>query len=419
MDKEPAWADPKQMEWFALKLEPGSEAEEWFDNLQAAEKDSMVTLKAIFDTAYPPDPKATKTIQDKWDRLCKYILEEDHMLDVDENGVYEYVRWGARMLTLSKGISDVNGLQASQIRDQLPKPMRRLIGEVVTFQELATKVQAVKKRVLEEAVEDRAEVATLRRELASSRTNQRAAADTSTKALTAAMSNLTFGKTNSQQSQLQSVISALANGMAPRAQQAIGMAQKTPQAAQAPRGQNAAAGQQGGFQFLRHSDADIELRARAPEVRLADYQRTKLRRTTTMEDFRAQVTEYERTHGNILATERRGYPLTPGTHDSGSGECVDCGYGRHRGEACTSPKLSYKERDYRRMASTIAWEIRKAGGVVAAPAAAAPNVNQATANLFMLLTQAASALQAQLGDDPGEGAHIEEVDSGNGDGVSE
>lgn len=176
---------------------------------------------------------------------------------------------------------------------------------------------------------------------------------------------------------------------------------------------------------MKHSDADLALRTRAPAVRLADYQRTKLRRTTTVEEHRAQIADYDRTHGNILGTEQRGYPLTPGTDDSGTGECMDCGYRRHRGEDCTRPKLSFKERDYRRMAGAIAWEIRRGGGDAgggrggAAASGVPPNLNQAAANIFLLLSQAANAIQAQQGGDSDHGAHIEEVRPGNGDGVGE
>lgn len=101
MDREPGWSEAKQMEWFNLKLEPGSEAEEWFDELKASEKTDMATLKPLFDAAYPPNPKATESVQDKWDRLLKHTLEKDHMLDVDEDGVHEYVKWSVHMLTIS------------------------------------------------------------------------------------------------------------------------------------------------------------------------------------------------------------------------------------------------------------------------------------------------------------------------------
>lgn len=409
MDREPEWLAPKQIRWFRLKLEPGSEAEEWFDALTASEKADMATVKPLFDAAYPPDPKATKSVQDKWDRVLKHVLEEDRMLDLDEEGVYAYVRWGARMLTLSKGIDDTNGLQAGQLRDRLPKPLRKLVGEVTTFKDLATKVQAVKKKELEEAVEDRAEVTTLRQELASSRSYQRAAPETPTRGATAALANMSFGRANTGQQPIQSLLAALAGaGGLPRAP-----------AAQAPRVQNAAFAQRGGFQPLKHSDEDIALRTRQPAIRLADYQRTKLRRATTMEEYRAQIAEYDRTHGNVLGTERRAYPITPGTADAGTGECMDCGYARHRDEACTRDRLSYKERDYRRMAGAIAWGVRRDGGGGAAAGAAAPNVNQVAANLFLLLTQAAQAMEAQSNDGGDGGAHIEEVGQGNGDGVSE
>lgn len=159
MDRQLEYNAAKQMRWFKLKLEPGSEVEEWYDVLDAADKQDMDTLRPFFDTAFPPDPKATKTVQDKWDRLLKHILVEDRMLDIDEDSVYVYVKWGMRMLTLSKGIDDANGLQAGQLRDQLPRSLRKLVGEVSSFRDLATKVQGVRKKALEEAVEDRAEVA--------------------------------------------------------------------------------------------------------------------------------------------------------------------------------------------------------------------------------------------------------------------
>lgn len=410
MDREPGWADSKQMDWFALKLEPGSEAEEWFDKLQSSEKQDMATLKPLFDTAYPPDPKATKSVQDKWDRLLKYVLDEDRMLDVDEEGVYQYVKWGARMHTLSKGIDDTNGLQVSQIRDRLPKPLRRLVGEATTFKDLADKVKAVKKKTLEEAVEDRAEVNNLRRELAA-RPQARSQAEASTKELSAAIASMSLARPNTQP--LQALMTALAGAAAP-------------QAVQAPRVQPNAGLARGAFQFLRHTEADIALRERDPAVRLADYQRTKLRRATNAEEYRAQIAEYERVHGNVLGTERRGYPLTPGTADAGSGECMDCGHVRHQGVACTMNKLTFKERDYRRMAGAIEWGIRRAGaargamgGAAAAAGPAAPNVNQTAANLFLLLTQAAGNYQAQQDMAQDQGAHIEEVGQGNGDGVSE
>lgn len=232
-----------------------------------------------------------------------------------------------------------------------------------------------------------------------------------TRGATAALANMSFGRANASQQPLQSLIAALGGGVAPQA----------PQAVQAPRVQNAAFGQQGGFQVLKHSVADLALRERPPAERDTDFQRTKLRRAGTMDEYRAQVAEYNRVQGNVLGTEHRGYPMTPGTAEPGTGECMDCGYPRHRNEACTKDRLLYKERDYRRMAGAIAWGLRggqgRRGGAVAA--AAVPNVNQAAVNLFMLLTQAASVMQAQRDEVVDGNVHIDEVEQGNGGGVSD
>lgn len=83
------------------------------------------------------------------------------------------------------------------------------------FRDLATKVQAVQKKALEEAIEDRAEVTGLCQELVSSRACQRATPNTPTKGATAALANMSFARANTNQQPLQSLLAALASGITP------------------------------------------------------------------------------------------------------------------------------------------------------------------------------------------------------------
>lgn len=100
MDRQLEYSDTKQMRRFRWKLEPGSEVVERLDALDPANRAGMDTLGPLFDITFPPEPKATKMVQDKWDRVLKHVLVEDQMLDINDNGVYTYIKWGAHMLTL-------------------------------------------------------------------------------------------------------------------------------------------------------------------------------------------------------------------------------------------------------------------------------------------------------------------------------
>lgn len=69
---------------------------------------------------------------------------------------------------------------------------------------------------------------------------------------------------------------------------------------------------------------------------------------------------------NVLPTEQRLYPLTPGTVDYTFNECFQCGQPSHgRGGACTAgaPKLPFKECSMCMTASVIHGYTRPRAGV--------------------------------------------------------
>ncbi|KAF7978283.1 hypothetical protein HWV62_1134 [Athelia sp. TMB] len=318
IEAEPPWEFARQLEWFEIKLERNSEARAWFETAKQAGIGSAAALKSAFDTEYPPKPTTVKTVQDKWDRLQKHVetLTMANMLNRDKDGAAEYINWAATFDRLSKGIADTGGLLATQIRNKLPPPLKKLVDPPASFADLATKVQGVSRTRLEEEVEAENKMLQL----------------------------------------TELVEKGLRTRTAPAAP--ARNATSTPQTAGA-QGSNGQPRSQAGFgafgarRFSRHTAEDQDLRLRPQAQRRTDYERTKLRRATTEEEYQRQVAEYERANPGLLPTEQRPYPLSPGTADSGTGECYECGYAHRRNEDHRGPKLKFEETNYRRMAGVV------------------------------------------------------------------
>lgn len=412
MMQEPEWTDEKQMSWFQLQLVPGSDAADWFEETKLANARhtaSMTEIKAHFDAQWPPKPRSKKTVSDKLEAVLAYKLDEKKMLDMVDNA-YVYENWAHQMRKLAKGISDPDGLHAGAVRDGLPPPLRKLVSEPTSFEDLASKVMGVRRKALKEAMEERQEVTKLNEELRQVRATARAAPETPTRGATAALAGLSFNRAT-QQPPLQSLLSAFTQAAQPNSR--------------APQAQAQAGGQsRGGYVFLTHSDADKELRLRDVRERRDDFQRTKLPRATTQAEYDAQTREFLRVHGNVLATEQRPCPLTIGTADAGTGECIDCGYGHRREEVCQGERLSYRERDYRRMAAYLhsrrnnagAGENRGGATPTAAPAPSQTAVQQAATQLFLLWAAGMAAQSGNSGGGTDIGAG--DVEQGNGSGTS-
>ncbi|KZP03967.1 hypothetical protein FIBSPDRAFT_968538 [Athelia psychrophila] len=101
--------EEQKMEWFELKLEAASEAEEWYEALDSQYKKSMIRIKPEFDK--------------RSQRKCCH-------------GVREV---GSQMLRMSTGVDDTNKVLVPMIvKRQIPSVLRKFMKAPATFAELAT-----------------------------------------------------------------------------------------------------------------------------------------------------------------------------------------------------------------------------------------------------------------------------------------
>lgn len=398
MEQDPQWTWPRQLGWFLLKLERGSEAKEWLTKLNP-QPTSVDELRTAFDTRFPPKPIVTKTVIDKFERLEAHVkaLTEQNMLTADERGTPYYLTWVAKVDVMAKGITDTDGLLAMQLWDKTPESLRTVVETVSSFSDLVSKVQAVSKKRLEMAVAATARLERLTM-LAEGASRAQTTPETPTRGATAAFANMAFGGAK-KQTPIPSFLSALTNA----ANAQITRPQTT------TNGRRAAG---------RYTENDHALRNRAVETRLVDFLRTKLPRVTTPEAHRAQVAEFERGNPGLLPTEQRPYPLTPGTVDAGTNECYECGQMHRRDEGHLGPTLDSKEISYRSMAGYVTRHTRRPGGGARGAAQTGGMANVNWVELFNIYNER----YGNQGEPDGgqiEGAHIEEgSDQGNGDGAS-
>lgn len=398
-----------KVQWFGLKMEAG--AEEWFDGLGVADKATIDTVQAVFTIAYPKEVEQKLTAGEKWARLLKRVLTEAKMMEEDEEGHTGYAAWASGMQKLSIGVLDADHSRAEEVWRALPHIIWKLTTKADMFAELATNVRAVKRSDLQDAYE-----AELRlRGLEDHERTRGAVPKTPTRGATRAFANRAFNAAATQP-RMQSMYAAMAQNQQPQPQPAYAIPQAN--ATAASRGQ----GTGGGFVYAEHSAQDVALMSRELQPRMADLMRTRLLRAANAVAYTAQVAKYDADHGNVLPTEQRPYPLTPGTMDYATNECFQCGQPSHgRGGACAAgaQRLPFKERN---MCMT-AWVIHgytKArpgvgqGGGGQAAQQAQPSVGVMFLLQLMQAQQEYEASQAQVQD----GAFIEEASQGNEDGAS-
>lgn len=395
--------------WFELKLDAG--AETWFAGLDPKEKATVETIKAAFETTYPKEVEQVLTAGEKWARLLKCVLTEAKMMEEDEEGHTGYAAWASGMQKQSIGVADQDHSRAEEVWRALPPVIRKLTAKADTFATLAANVRGVKRADLQDAYEGELRL----RGLEERERTRVTSPETPTRGATRAFSNMAFTAAAAQP-RLQSMYAAMPQQQAQQPQPAYVAAQHVPGAV-APRGRGAG----GGFVFAEHSAQDEALIARNLQPRLADLNRTRLPRAANAAAYAAQVAKYDADNGNVLPTEQRPYPLTPGTVDYATNECFQCGQASHgRGGACAAgaPKLTFKERSMRMTASVIHGYTRPRVGVGRGGAGPPPQATPSAGAMFLMqLLQVQQTLDAEQHLAQG-GAFIEDCEQGNGDGAS-
>lgn len=337
------------------------------------------------------------------------MLTEAKMMEEDEEGHTGYAAWALGMQKLSNRVSDTDHSRAEEVWRVLPIIIRRLTTKADMFAELAKNVRVVKRSHLQDVYKSELRL----RGLEERERTRVASPETPMRGTTHAFLNMVFNAAATQP-RMHSMYAVMALNQQP--------AYAAPQvnAAVAPGGR---AG--GGFVYAEHSVQDVALMSRELQPRLADLTQTRLLRTANVVVYTAQVAKYDADHGNVLPTEQRPYPLTPGTVDYASNECFQCGQPSHgRGGACAAgaPRLPFKERSMCMTVSVIHGYTKPRPGVGQGGGGGSGGqaVQQVQSNMgVMFLLQLLQAQQKYdaAQDQTHDSVFIEEVSQGKADGA--
>ena len=127
----------------------GSGADEWFTNLDAAEKDTYDHLVAAFETQWPltAAPKTSKT--ERIQALKDWVLKPEELgKKVEGPGgaqVWSHVKWATGLASRVHDAEDTTGFLLNDVYKGLPRPIRDLIHTEPrkTYSELSAAVLAL------------------------------------------------------------------------------------------------------------------------------------------------------------------------------------------------------------------------------------------------------------------------------------
>ncbi|KAJ6534615.1 hypothetical protein DFH09DRAFT_1405169 [Mycena vulgaris] len=148
---------------FEKGLHPGSQAEEWWNGLGAAEKKDWAALMVAFEKKWAK-PKPTRRAQDVViQELMSNFLDRDslgkYVLDEDGNSVLSHVAWAEATRTLLGELvgGDAGMMLKSAIRGTLPVELRQLLNDagLDNWEKWLTAVEGISIDRINDAVEER------------------------------------------------------------------------------------------------------------------------------------------------------------------------------------------------------------------------------------------------------------------------
>ncbi|KIM71871.1 hypothetical protein PILCRDRAFT_16639 [Piloderma croceum F 1598] len=317
----------------------GSGADEWFTNLDAAEKDTYDHLVAAFEKQWPLTAALKKSKMERIQVLKDWVLKPEELgKKVEGPGgaqIWSHVKWATGLASRVRDAEDAMGFLLGDVYKALPRPVRDLIHTEPrrTYNELSAAVLALDTTDLKDGAAAYArdeETARLAREPMSP-----------TKAL-----RETFSSTHIQPPCIQLEVTETS---------LVRLVVVYPHSAdldQVPWGMGRGTSQPGGT-------AVQSLRNRTTTTRHQDLLNFALpQHPNTAEGqatYQAQVRVWHAANPNQKPDEQHPYPLSPGTPAVGSCECWDCGQKGHMQSAavCAGAVLPEPERDWRCIAGFI------------------------------------------------------------------
>ena len=347
--------DEVKKQQFPYFLQADSTADEWFDDLQVAEKKDWNAIEGAFNKRWPRKKAVKKTTEEYEEEITGLRLKMDELGKKEKSGgreVYSHISWADKMATIVKGAKiETTTTYIGHVRKELPKLLREKVGaghaDWTTFLQAIRDVdvdfirdgvdiwkkeqneqEALRKRVQQLEKLTASPTAPLRQQMTTFSIGNAAPNPTQQpRQVSAAPENPFTGVTGGRGNLFQ----ASKSGAPPR-----------PPATQADRAALLICIQK----HPHHPDTDAGRQA-----------------------HRAQQADWVKTHGiGTLVTESTPYPLRPGTLPVGSNECFTCGFTGHMGQrdgsTCGSNKaLHPHEQTWRAICSRILRQTRNAANI--------------------------------------------------------
>ena len=130
IDKDALQMDRQMINRFKLNLHYGSQANLWFADLTAMEKDTYDHLIKAFEEQWPltKQPKVSREEQVRTLKEWKLKPEElgKKIEGPGRSQVYAHVRWANRLTVHARDTEDKGGFALGEVYNALPHPIREL-----------------------------------------------------------------------------------------------------------------------------------------------------------------------------------------------------------------------------------------------------------------------------------------------------
>lgn len=120
-----SWSDARRIARFELQLDPGSPAEEWFEDLPRIEKASMDDIQAAFVKRWPMKRKTKLSKAQVKQRLKGFALEDDEVAVWDQqHQEFKHVWWAEQVASLAVELGDTEGTCIDYVVENAPRSLR-------------------------------------------------------------------------------------------------------------------------------------------------------------------------------------------------------------------------------------------------------------------------------------------------------
>jgi hypothetical protein len=339
-------SDDTRKQQFRYFLQADSAADEWFDDLPAADKKDWTTIETAFNKRWPRKKAAKKTKEEYEEEIMGTRLQMEDLGKKEKTAgreTYSHIAWADKMEVIVRGAKiEETTTYIGQVRKELPKLLREKVGTGHT--DWAAFLQVVRDVDLDHIKEgvsiwkqEQEEQQALRKRIQ----HLEKLTASPTAPLRHQMTTFTLG--DPQQNSPQPARQVTTTPHNPFTGNSGGSGNLfTPKNTRPPPTQADKAALLARLQkYPHHPDTEAGRQA-----------------------HRAQQTEWVKTHGlTAIVTESTPYPLRPGTCPVNSGECFTCGLrghlGRRDGSTCGGNRsLNTREQAWRAICSRILRETR-------------------------------------------------------------